>query len=132
ARAGPLGLLLRLVGRFCGARVVILSDPVAGRRELAARVGATGAIDPGREEVAGAFERLAGGAPVRIFECVGLPGMLRHCIGWAAPDATLVAAGVCMETDPILPLVANVKDLVVRFVAYYGREDFALTLDMLR
>src|SRR5262249_60810369 len=92
--AGPVGLAIALWARFFGAREVIVSDPVAGRRELAARVGATGALDPGREEVAGAFERLAGGAPGGGLAGGGRPGGVRERVRWGAARAPPGAATV--------------------------------------
>ena len=43
---GPIGLAVALWSRFFGARAVVMSEKAAGRRELAARFGATDAIDP--------------------------------------------------------------------------------------
>jgi L-iditol 2-dehydrogenase len=46
AGAGPIGIILTQVARAFGAAEVIVSDPVAARRELALRFGATSTIDP--------------------------------------------------------------------------------------
>ena len=45
--AGPVGLAIALWSRHVGARSVVVSDPVAVRRESAGQFGATGIIDPG-------------------------------------------------------------------------------------
>ena len=82
---GPIGLTVSLWSRFFGARAVVMSEKAAGRRELAARFGATDALDPAQEEVGPAFARLAGGPPDVIFECVGVKGLLQQCIQ-LAPD----------------------------------------------
>jgi (R,R)-butanediol dehydrogenase/meso-butanediol dehydrogenase/diacetyl reductase len=129
--AGPVGLAVALWARHFGAREVVVSDPVAGRRELAGRMGATAAIDPRNEDVGEAFARLAGHAPRVIFECVGVPGLLQQCIGLAPRDAKIVIAGICLQPDTIVPVSAVIKQLQLQFVAYYRRQDFALTLDML-
>ena len=44
--AGPIGLMATAVVRHSGARYVVVSEPNAFRRELAARMGATIAVDP--------------------------------------------------------------------------------------
>ena len=44
--AGPIGLMAIPVVRHAGARHIVVSEPIAFRRELAMRMGATVAIDP--------------------------------------------------------------------------------------
>jgi threonine 3-dehydrogenase len=44
--AGPIGLMATAVVRHSGARYVVVSEPNAFRRELAARMGATVTVDP--------------------------------------------------------------------------------------
>jgi (R,R)-butanediol dehydrogenase/meso-butanediol dehydrogenase/diacetyl reductase len=130
--AGPVGLATALWARHAGAREIVVSDPVAHRRELVERLGATATLDPNAGPVIPAFERLAGRAPDVIIECVGVPGMIQSVIDLSQPEGRVVIAGVCMHSDQILPVSAIVKDLRVRFVSYYRRADFGYTLDMLR
>ena len=66
-----------------------------------------------------------------VFECVGIPGMLDVCAGAAGTHGTVVVAGVCMEPDPFMPLVALLKELTVRFAVYYRRHEFAHALGAL-
>ncbi|MCE2391404.1 MAG: alcohol dehydrogenase catalytic domain-containing protein [Proteobacteria bacterium] len=129
--AGPVGVAATLWARHFGAREIGVSDPVAGRRELAGRQGATFEIDPGSQEVLPAFEARAGGPPSVILECVGVPGMIQAAFDAAPPQGRVVIAGVCIERDSILPLGAVAKELSVRFAAYYNKTDFAYALDML-
>src|SRR5206468_9146253 len=49
--AGPIGLMATAVVRHAGARHVVASEPNAYRRELALRMGATVAVDPGERDV---------------------------------------------------------------------------------
>ena len=44
--AGPIGIMAAAVARHAGARHVVISDPNTYRRELAAKVGVTLAVDP--------------------------------------------------------------------------------------
>ena len=46
AGAGPVGLITAEVARAFGAVQIIISDPVAERRDLASRHGATSTVDP--------------------------------------------------------------------------------------
>ncbi len=128
--AGPIGLAVALFARASGARSVISSEVSAVRRALAERCGAV-AVDPGQQAVAEAHASLAGGPPDVIFECVGVPGVLRQCMDLAPTSGRIVVVGVCRTEDTILPRVAIRKELTLRFVLGYDRAEFAMVLDML-
>ena len=66
-----------------------------------------------------------------IFECVGAPGLLQQCIGMVRPRGRVVVVGVCMQMDSIFPVMAVVKEIELRFVVAYRRQDFELTIEML-
>lgn len=129
--AGPIGLAVTAFARAAGARHLAVSEPDPVRRNRAAALGATASIDPAAEPVGTAFERIAGGAPDIIFECVGAPGLLRQCIDLAPVHGRVVVVGVCRHEDAILPRVGIRKELSVQFALGYAREEFALVLDML-
>ncbi len=119
--AGPIGLAVAMFARLAGARQVVVSEIAAGRREKAAAIGAE-VNDP------------AAGKPSPaefIFECVGVPGLLRQCIDLAPLKGRIVVVGVCRGEDTILPRVALRKELSIQFVLGYTREEFALVLDLL-
>jgi (R,R)-butanediol dehydrogenase/meso-butanediol dehydrogenase/diacetyl reductase len=121
--AGPVGLAAVSWARLLGAGEIVVSDPASARREAAGRFGATDAIDPTSHPLSGPFDA--------VFECVGIPGMLDVCAGAAGTHGTVVVAGVCMEADPFVPLVALLKELTVRFAVYYRRHEFAHALGAL-
>jgi (R,R)-butanediol dehydrogenase/meso-butanediol dehydrogenase/diacetyl reductase len=125
---GPVGLAVALWARHFGARDVVVSDPVPHRRALAERIGATATVDPGAEDVAGAFERIAGARPGVVIECVGVPGMIQHAADVAATDARVTVVGVCMTDDTFTPLTALQKELRTQFVLYYPMRDFTRTI----
>jgi (R,R)-butanediol dehydrogenase/meso-butanediol dehydrogenase/diacetyl reductase len=129
--AGPIGLCVSLWSRFFGARAVVVSEKAAGRRDLAARFGATGAIDPGAEDVASAFAKQAGGPPDVVFECVGVKGLIQESMGLARDRGRVVVVGVCVLPDVIVPATGILKELDLRFVIAYLRRDFELTLALL-
>jgi len=129
--AGPVGLSIALWAKHLGAREVVISDPLAHRRELATRLGATALIDPSGEEVPEAFHKITGHAPRMIFECVGRPGMIQDCVGLAQRGGKILSAGMCMQPDTLMPVLSGAKELTIQFVSYYRHADFALTVDML-
>jgi (R,R)-butanediol dehydrogenase/meso-butanediol dehydrogenase/diacetyl reductase len=128
---GPIGLTVALWSRFFGARAVVLSEKAAGRRELAARFGATEALDPSRQEIGPEFAKHAGGPPDVIFECVGVPGLIQECMNLAPNRGRVVVVGVCVGPDNFVPAVGVVKELDLRFVVAYHKRDWELTLSLL-
>jgi len=129
--AGPIGLATALWARFFGARTVMVSENAPGRRALAVRFGASHVIDPSNEIAGAAFVKAAGAPPDVIFECVGIPGMIQQCVMLAPPRGRIIVVGVCVQADTIFPMFAIVKEISLRFVVGYRKQDFQLTLDML-
>ena len=69
---GAIGLLMVQLAKLSGASRVILSEPVALRREIGLSVGADWAIDPVHESLSGRIRELLGEAGVDVvIECVG-------------------------------------------------------------
>jgi 2-desacetyl-2-hydroxyethyl bacteriochlorophyllide A dehydrogenase len=121
--AGPVGTAVAMWARRLGAAEVVVSDPVAHRREGTATFGATGVHDPTADPPARGFDV--------VFECVGLPGIIQAALDAVAVHGRVIVAGVCMQPDRIVPLTAIMKEAEVRFAVYYRREEFALAASLL-
>jgi 2-desacetyl-2-hydroxyethyl bacteriochlorophyllide A dehydrogenase len=128
--AGPVGLATMLWAKFLGARHVIVSEKAEVRRQMAAKFGATDAIDPGEPLVA-QVQKIAGKAPDVIFECVGVPGLLNTAMLEAPRGGRIVVAGVCQQSDTIMPLIGIVKELEIQFVLGYRPDDFDYVIAMI-
>jgi len=144
---GPVGLAVIASLKARGLGPVIAADFSAERRAAAERMGADRVIDPARVsphaswadfQVPGtraeAIMAAMSGAPRRrpvIFECVGAPGVLQQIAEAAPAGALIIVAGVCMEADRIDPLIFIVKEVELRFVYGYSREEFAASLENL-
>jgi (R,R)-butanediol dehydrogenase/meso-butanediol dehydrogenase/diacetyl reductase len=128
--AGPVGLATMLWAKFLGARHVIVSEKAEVRRLMAAKFGATDAIDPG-EPLVPQVQKIAGKAPDVIFECVGVPGLLNTAMLEAPRGCRIVVAGVCQQPDTILPLMGIVKELEIQFVLGYRPDDFDYVIAMI-
>lgn len=127
---GPIGVAVALFARQAGARHVIVSEMSPDRRRRAVDVGATGVIDPRSEEVLDTFRRLTGGQrPQIVFECVGIPGILRQAIDIVGLRGRVVVAGVVFQEDSIAPVVALGKEVSIRFSQAYTERDFAAVID---
>jgi (R,R)-butanediol dehydrogenase/meso-butanediol dehydrogenase/diacetyl reductase len=128
--AGPVGLATILWAKFLGARHVIVSEKAPARQAMAARFGATDAIDPGRS-LTSQVEKIAGHGPDVIFECVGAPGLIGTTMMEAPRGTRIVIAGVCQQPDMIMPLVGIVKELELQFVLGYRQADFDYVIAMI-
>ncbi|MEV4259181.1 zinc-binding dehydrogenase, partial [Spirillospora sp. NPDC049652] len=63
-----------------------------------------------------------------IFECVGVPGVLRQVIDGAPAGATVMLVGVCMQPDTVEPGVAAAKEITVRGTFGAMPEEYRATL----
>lgn len=128
---GPIGLAVVAFAKLAGAQQIILSEYAENRRNASLAFGATGTVDPARDEIGETFARIAGGPPDVIFECVGVPGMLQSCINLSAPFGRIVVVGVCMVGDTLIPMTGIFKEVNVQFVLGYAKPDWRLVLNLL-
>ena len=92
---GIMGLLTMMLARRRGARRLILSDPIAERRAMAKRLGATDVIDPAREDLGQRVRALTRdrGADV-VCEAVGKPELVEQALALVRPRGVLQLVGV--------------------------------------
>ncbi|MDQ3640218.1 MAG: L-threonine 3-dehydrogenase [Actinomycetota bacterium] len=119
--AGPIGLMATAVARHAGARHVVVSEPIAYRRELALRMGATLAIDPYARKLPDVFEELdmVEGFDV-VMEMSGNATALRSALGAMAHGGGLAILGL-----PTAPVDIDVGEIVLKMLTLrgiYGRE----------
>jgi threonine 3-dehydrogenase len=119
--AGPIGLMATAVVRHAGARHVAVSEPNAFRRELATRLGATIAVDPGERDLHAVQSELGmvEGFDIAL-EMSGVEAALRSAIDNMAHGGRIAILGI--PTDEIsLDMNAIVfNQLTLRGI--YGRE----------
>jgi len=128
--AGPVGLATMLWAKFLGARHVIVSERAETRRQMAAKFGATDAVDPA-QPLTSQVEKIAGRGPDIIFECVGAPGLISAAMMDAPRGSRIVIAGVCQQPDTIMPLMGIMKELELQFVLGYRPADFDYVIGMI-
>lgn len=81
---GAIGLLHAQLAKASGARTVIVSEPVASRRELAARLGADHVIDPTTEDLDALVRSVSDGAGVDVvIVCIGVPALVDSALASA-------------------------------------------------
>lgn len=129
---GPIGLAIAGVLRARGVSTIFASDLSPARRQLASELGATAVFDPAKADVVAHAAGKAPGRGLVIFENTGAPGMLNRLVLAAPTGSQLVVTGIANGDESLIPMVAIAKELVLRFVIYYGAEEFAEALDLIR
>jgi threonine 3-dehydrogenase len=119
--AGPIGLMAIAVARHAGARNIVVSEPNAFRRELAARMGATLVIDPRERPLPDVFAELdmVEGFDVAM-EMSGNPIALRSAIAAMAHGGGIAVLGIPTEEISLDVNAIVFKMLTLRGI--YGRE----------
>lgn len=133
---GGVGLSSVLGAVHAGAEQVIAVDPVAGRRDLAQRLGATTAIDPSAGDVGEAVRALTGGRGAdRVLEVVGRSATIKTAWDAARRGGTVVVVGAGRYDDtvgfPAFELFYSAKSLVgCQYGSSDPDRDFPLLLDL--
>jgi len=142
---GPVGLAVIAALKVRGCGPITAADFSATRRRLAELLGADVVVDPATGTALAGWAELgvaenplersaleAMGLPVKdviIFEAIGVPGILQTIIDAAPARSRVVVVGVCMQPDEILPAIAVVKELDIRFAFGYDAGQFGVCLD---
>jgi Zn-dependent alcohol dehydrogenase len=120
--AGGVGIAITQGARIAGASRIIVSDPVAQRREAALRFGATDVIDPTSEDVVSRVHALTDGIGVDdAFDAVGSGALVEMCL-WATRNGgttVMVGAGGLDQNVSLAPAVvfmASERKLVGSFL----------------
>jgi len=85
---GGIGMAIVQGARLAGASRIIVSDPVAARRDAAARFGATDAVDPTSGDVTAEVMRLTGVGVDYAFDAVGRAALVETGL-WATRNGGL-------------------------------------------
>lgn len=125
---GPVGLAVIAALKLEGVEPIVAADYSPLRRALATQMGAHVVVDPAATPTMQAYREAADLRPTVIFECVGVPGVLRELMRGAPQGARIVVAGVCMEDDVIKPIMGINKELSLQFVLGYTPGEFMDTL----
>ena len=121
--AGPIGLLALIVARQQPGAFVRVADKVAGRRDLAASLGADEVID----DVGAAGDRWAH----VVVEAAGKQAALAAAVRWLRPGGVLALVGIYEEPVLFDPTDVVVKEARLVGVSAYGRGDLVRAAAML-
>jgi threonine dehydrogenase-like Zn-dependent dehydrogenase len=129
--AGPLGLLIVAALAARGVQEIRVSEPAAGRRERAARVGATETCTPG-DLVAPVMPYALVDDPVDVaFECSGHPEAMEGALGQLGRAGTLVLVGTGMKRPRLDHNRILLNELVVTGAYTYDEDGMADAIALL-
>lgn len=111
---GPIGLLVAQSARAAGALDVFVSEPIAARRAVAARLGCT-AIDAGDDPVGAILDRTGGRGVDVAFECAGADETPRQSAAMCEPGGVVVVVGIpCDDRTAFVNAPVRNKGLSIR------------------
>ncbi len=111
---GPIGALTALAARAHGASEVVVSDPVASRRERVLQFGATSTVDPTADD----FDAAQLGVDAFI-ECSGATPALLAGLAALRPGGHAVMVGMGADSMPIPVIDVMAKEIVLTGVFRY-------------
>ena len=130
---GTIGLVMLQLVRHGGAAAVIVSEPLAHKRNIAAGLGASLVIDPLGGALRQAVMDTTGiGADV-VIDCAGTPATARAAIELARRGGVVVFFGVCPigETIPLEPNDVYFRELTI-MGSYVNPHTFSRAISLLR
>jgi L-iditol 2-dehydrogenase len=119
---GIMGLLTMVLARRRGARRLILSDPIAERRAMAKRLGASVVVDPTRESLRERMQTLTRGRGADVVcEAVGKPELVDEALAMVRPTGVVQLVGVNPAGSRLALDLWDVHFREVRIHGAFGR-----------
>ena len=131
--AGPIGLILMQLARLSGASLVFVTEPVASKRKLAAKLGADVVVDPTKEDViAKGFEATGYKGFDVVIEASGNAAAATQALGITGMKSTLFFFAVYPAdfTIPISPFMMYTKEMTIKAV-FFSPYTFPRAINML-
>ncbi|MEY4416815.1 MAG: hypothetical protein RIQ53_4108 [Pseudomonadota bacterium] len=121
--AGAIGLAVGWWARRLGAARVAITDLAPHQRERALALGLDAFIAADAEQAVRVREQL-GSEPDIVFECVGKPGLIDHCIGLVRPRGTVLVLGLCTPRDHLDSFRAISKEVTLVMSVFFDLHEF--------
>ncbi|HIE26819.1 TPA: hypothetical protein EYP66_05995, partial [Candidatus Poribacteria bacterium] len=136
--SGPIGLMVAAVFRHTGAGLIISTDIVESRLDMAKKMGADVTINVGETTLEERIERVQEltdgvGADI-VIECAGVPSVLAEAIELVRRGGKVVEIGHYCDSGEVSvnPHVICRKDIDILAVWSYPQIQFATALEFLR
>ena len=133
--AGPIGLMHLQLSKIAGAKKVFVSEPDAGKRELAAKLGAARVIDSMNEDLEQIIMEETNGEGVdRVVMAIGVNALVNSTLKLAKKGGTvcLFAGFPKGRVSEIDASIIHYNELNVTGSTAYRRIDYLQAADMVR
>lgn len=113
---GMIGLLTLQLALLAGAANVILSEPVATKREMAKNLGATIVVDPIHEDIKAVLDRHQIKNINTVIECCGLKSTIAQALDLVGMKGTVMMFGLTKPDDEVAikPFSVFQKETTIR------------------
>jgi 2-desacetyl-2-hydroxyethyl bacteriochlorophyllide A dehydrogenase len=129
--AGTIGLMVLSVLRAYGAGRIVVTDPLASKRERARALGADSVVDAMSGDVVTQVRGELRQSADIVFDCVGIQSSVDQAIAMADKGGTVMIVGVpAREVTIALPIVQD-HQIRIQGSATYLPEDYAESIDLL-
>jgi L-iditol 2-dehydrogenase len=119
---GIMGLLTMVLAKRRGGRRLILSDPIAERRTMAKRLGASVVVDPTREDLRERVMKLTQGRGAHVVcEAVGKPELVAQAFSLVRPTGVVQLVGVNPKGSTLPLDLWDVHFREIRIHGAFGR-----------
>jgi 2-desacetyl-2-hydroxyethyl bacteriochlorophyllide A dehydrogenase len=129
--AGTIGLLLLAVLKAHGAKRIVVTDLLAGKRQRALALGADAVVDAAAGDVVDRIRTALGESADIVFDCVAIESSIAQAIALASKGGTVTVVGVPSRDVTIpLPIIQD-HQIRIQGSATYLAEDFAESIALL-
>jgi 2-desacetyl-2-hydroxyethyl bacteriochlorophyllide A dehydrogenase len=121
---GSIGQACLLGALANGAEAVVVTDPVAGKRERARALGATAVLDASTPDLRAAVSAELDGRPDVIIDCVASAATVQAAVALAVKGGSVLVVGVGHGPVELEIEVVQDQEVAVIGSAMYTAEDF--------
>jgi L-iditol 2-dehydrogenase len=116
--AGPIGLLIAAVAKAAGASEILMTEPLAHRRQFALEYIADTVLNPDNVDIVAEIKRVTGGRGVDVaFEAAGESDTPQQAAAVARIGGKVIVAGIpADDTMNLRAFTARVKGLTIKLV----------------
>lgn len=128
--AGPIGLTTMQWVAAAGAGQILVVEPNAARRAMAAELGATMTTTPDQARTLIDDHSHGLGADV-VYECVGRPETIQGAVDLTRRGGVVSLIGLANGSASIDPATWLVKEITLQAALAYDHEDFEMAMRMI-
>ena len=118
--AGPIGLMFVALLKANGCRKIIVSEPIAYRRDLAMKIGATRVVNPEEEDLRAIVKEETDGLGADV-AVEAVASMMADCVYLVRPHGKILQFGHDELSRPEFPVAELLKNEIEVYGGYLGK-----------